>query len=205
MARSPSPIEIGIHTPARIWNVSSRTCATFIVLMEKWLNILFGLLIGAMWMGEVLLGNLGGTSVFGYLRDVHPRVFALAPAFALAAVGVTLFGVMLAAYQHNRIPADLRVGSGAELLRGGIVLLTLLAITLFHSAMMGDPAHIHEFGRSAHQLPTHAELSSFLHTDALGGGLNHLWIVPLLGVTVEAVGAIFGKRQRQSEASASAR
>jgi hypothetical protein len=174
--------------------------------MEKRLSILFGLLIGAMWIGEVLLGNLGGTSVFGYLRDVHPRVFALAPAFALAAVIVTLFGGMLAAYQLNSIPAALRVGVWSGLLSGGIALLTLLAVTfLFHNAMMGDPANIHEFARSAHHLPAQAELSRFLYIDALGGGLNHLWIGPLLGVTVGAVGAVFGKWQRHSETSASVR
>jgi membrane associated rhomboid family serine protease len=84
--------------------------------------------------------------------------------------------------------------------------VAILAITLlFHRAMMGDPANIQEFARSAHHVPTAAELSSFLYTDALGGGLNHLWIGPLLGVTVGAGGAIFGKWQRQSEASASAR
>jgi hypothetical protein len=176
------------------------------VLMEKRLSILFGLLIGTMWMGEVLLGNLGGTSVFGCLRDVHPRVFVLAPAFALAAVAAMLFGGMLAAYRLNSIPAALRVSVWSGLLSGCMVLLAVMAITLlFHDAMMGDSSNIHEFGRGAHHLPTHAELSSFLYADALGGGLNHLWIGPLLGVTVGAAGAIFGKWQRQSEASASTR
>ncbi|SPE33890.1 hypothetical protein SBA3_2070003 [Candidatus Sulfopaludibacter sp. SbA3] len=40
--------------------------------MEKRLSILFGLLIGGMWMGEVLLGNLGGTSVLG-ISAPHTR------------------------------------------------------------------------------------------------------------------------------------
>ena len=156
-------------------------------------------------MGEVLLGNLGGTSVFGYLRDAHPRVYALAPVFALAAVGVTLFGGMVASYQTNSIPAALRVGVWSGLISGAITLVTILAITfLFHRAMMGDPANMREFMRGAHHVPSAAELSSFLYMDALGGGLNHLWIGPLLGVTVGAAGAIFGKLQRQSEVSSSA-
>ena len=45
-----------------------------------------GVLIGGMWMGEVLVGNLGGTAVLGNLREVHPRVYAMAPWFALGAV-----------------------------------------------------------------------------------------------------------------------
>jgi hypothetical protein len=51
--------------------------------MERKLSTILGLLIGGMWMGEILLGNLGGTSVFGNLRDVHPRVYAMAGWFAL--------------------------------------------------------------------------------------------------------------------------
>jgi len=168
--------------------------------MEKRLSLLFGLLIGAMWIGEVLLGNLGGTAVLGNLRDAHPRIYALAPVFALAAVGITLFGGMVASYQTNSIPAALRVGVWSGLLSGTITLGTILAITLlFHSTMMGDPANLREFARGAHRLPSTAELSRFFYTDALGGGLNHLWIGPFLGVTVGAVGALFGKWQRQSE------
>lgn len=60
--------------------------------MEKKLSIIFGLLIGVMWMGEILLGNLGGTSVFGNLRDVHPRVYAIADWCALGAVGLAGMG-----------------------------------------------------------------------------------------------------------------
>jgi hypothetical protein len=164
-------------------------------IMERRLSLLFGLLIGGMWIGEVLLGNL---------RDAHPRIYALAPVFALAAVGVTLFGGMVAAYRANSIPAALRVGVWSGLLSGAITLGTIFAITLlFHNAMMGDPANLREFARSAHRLPSTAELSRFLYTDALGGGLNHLWIGPFLGITVGAVGALFDKWQRQSELQAS--
>jgi hypothetical protein len=70
-------------------------------------------------------------------------------------------------------------------------------VMLFHEALMLDPSNIHEFARTAHRVPTEAELSNFLYWDALGGALNHLWIEPLLGLTVGAVGAIFGKWQRE--------
>jgi hypothetical protein len=43
--------------------------------MEKKLSIVFGLPIGAMWMGEILLGNLGGTPVLviGPLMNADAR------------------------------------------------------------------------------------------------------------------------------------
>jgi len=42
--------------------------------MEKKLSIVFGLLIGGMWLGEILLGNLGGTSVLGNLAPASAKV-----------------------------------------------------------------------------------------------------------------------------------
>jgi hypothetical protein len=162
--------------------------------MEKKLSLIFGLLIGGMWMGEILLGNLGGTSVLGDPRDVHPRVYAMAGWFALAAVGVSGMGGMVAAYRTGRVSAALRVGVWSGLLSGGIVFVIAMSmVILFHGALMQDPSNIHEFARTAHRAPTEAELSSFLYWDALGGALNHLWIGPLLGLTVGGIGAIIGK------------
>jgi hypothetical protein len=163
--------------------------------MEKKLSIIFGLLIGGMWMGEILLGDLGGTSVVGNLRDVHPSVYALAGWFALGAVGVSGLGGLVAAYRTGRISAALRVGVWSGLLSGGIVFVTGIGIViLFHGAMMQDASNIHEFARTAHRVPSEAELSRFLYWDALGGVLNHFWIGPLLGLTVGGVGAIIGER-----------
>jgi hypothetical protein len=168
--------------------------------MEKRLSIVFGLLIGGMWMGEILLGNLGGTSVFGNLRDAHPRVYATAGWFALGAVVVAGIGGLVAAYRTGRIALALRVGVWSGLLSGAIVFVTLMSVViLFHDALMKDPSNIHEFARTAHRAPTEAELSDFLYRDALGGALNHLWIGPLLGLTVGGIGAVFGKWQHDEE------
>jgi len=126
--------------------------------MEKRLSILFGLLIGGMWIGEVLLGNLGGTPVSGNLRDFHPHIYALAPWFALGAVVVTLVGGLVAAYRTSSIVTALRVGVWSGLISGAIVFVTGVAmIFLFHDAMMRDPSNIHEYARSAHRSPTKAE------------------------------------------------
>ena len=171
-----------------------------IAAMEKRLSIIFGLLIGGMWMGEILLGNLCGTAVFRKLRDVHPRVYAMAGWFAVGAVGVTGMGGAVTAYRTGRISVALRVGVWSGLLSGAIVFVTLMSmVMLFHKALMKDPSNIHEFARTAHRAPTEAELSNFLYRDALGGALNHLWIGPVLGLTVGAVGAIFGKWQHDEE------
>jgi hypothetical protein len=61
---------------------------------------------------------------------------------------------------------------------------------------MKDSSNIHEFVRSVHRSPTKEELSTFLYRDALGGGINHIWIGPLLGVTIGGLGAIMGKSMR---------
>jgi hypothetical protein len=168
--------------------------------MGKKLSIIFGLLIGVMWIGEILLGNLGGTSVFGNLRDVHPRVYAMAAWFALGALVVAGIVGLVAAYRTGRIALALRVGVWSGLLSGAIVFVTLMSVViLFHDAMMKDPSNIHEFARTAHRAPTEAELSDFLYWDALGGALNHLWIGPLLGLTVGGIGAVFGKWQHDEE------
>jgi hypothetical protein len=67
---------------------------------------------------------------------------------------------------------------------------------LFHDAMMLDPSNIHELSRGAQRLPTQAELSAFLYWDAIGGGFNHIWIGPLLGITFGGIGAMVGKSMR---------
>jgi hypothetical protein len=161
------------------------------------LSWIFGLLIGGMWIAEVLLGNLGGTPVFGNLRDLHPQLYAMAPLFALGAVVVTAVGGAVAAYRTGSIASALRVGVWSGVISGAIAALTGMSITvLFHHAMMMDPSNVHEFARGGLRPPSEAELSAFLYWDALGGGLNHLWIGPLLGLTIGGGGAGIGKLAR---------
>ena len=158
----------------------------------------FGIIIGAMWTVEVLLGNLGGTSVFGNLREFHPSIYAMAPWFVLAAVGATTVCGVVSAYQTGSIKKALLVGVWSGILSGAILCVIVIGITiLFHHAMMLDPSNLHEFARSAHRPPTDAELSAFLYWDAIGGGLNHIWIGPLLGLTFGGMGALVGKPMRQ--------
>jgi hypothetical protein len=62
---------------------------------------------------------------------------------------------------------------------------------------VGD--RIHEFARGVHHVPSEAELSRFVYWDGLAGGVNHMWIGPLLGVTVGGIAAVVGKHLRRSD------
>jgi hypothetical protein len=162
---------------------------------EQRLGLIFGLICGGMWMGLLILGNLGGTAVLGNIRDNHPRVYGMTGSFALGGLLVPVMTGLLAAYRMGgSMRAALRVGLLSGLISGVMCLLTIVPITiLFHGAMMLDPSNIHEFARSAGRAPSQAELSHFLYWDALGGGLNMLWIGSLLGLTLGTLGAFFGK------------
>ena len=103
-------------------------------------------------------------------------------------------GGLVAAYRIGSVAAGLRVGVWSGLISGAIAFPTGVTIViLFQNAMMKDPSNIHEFSLSAHRSPTEAELSDFLYSDMVGGMVAHLFIGPLLGVTVGGIGAIIGK------------
>jgi hypothetical protein len=147
--------------------------------VEKKLSITFGLLIGGLWIAEIVLGNVGGA-----------RAHAMAPLFAVMAVAMAGMAGLVSASESGSLATALRVGAWSGLLSAimmGVVGLAL--VRLFHDAMMRDPANVREFMRGVHHAPTQAELSSFLYSDMLGGVLNHLWIGPTLGVTVGGIGA----------------
>jgi hypothetical protein len=169
------------------------------VAMKKRLSIIFGLLVGAMWTGEVVSGNLGGTAVLGNLRETHPDIYGLAGWLALGAVGMTAVGGFLAGYRSGRTGSALRVGIGSGLISGLITLSALATVIVpFHNEMMKDPSNIREFERGAHDVPSEAELSRFIYSDGLAGGLNHVWIGPLLGITVGGPGGLAGQWLRRS-------
>lgn len=167
----------GMFTMARIWFLE--------VSMEKRLSVTFGLLIGVIWMAEICLANL------------VPAARHVAEWCALAAVAITMIAGYVAARESGSIVMALRVGVWSGLLSGGMLCVTGIGIVvLFHGVMMRDPSSIHEFALHAHRAPTQGELSRFLYDDMVGGALNHLWLGPLLGLTVGAAGALAGKYSR---------
>jgi hypothetical protein len=167
---------------------------------ERRLGLIFGLISGGLWMGLLLLGNLGGTSVFGNIRDTRPRVYGLLmPWFGYGGLMVPVLMGLAAAYRADvNIRAAFRVGLWSGFISGAICgiicLVTIMPLPfLFHDAMMRDPSNIHEFARSAGRPPTQDELSHFLYWDTLAGGFNMLWLGPLVGLTAGAIGAVLGK------------
>jgi hypothetical protein len=162
---------------------------------EQRLSLIFGLIGGGMWMGLLILGNLGGTAVLGNIRDNHPRVYGATRYFALVGLLVPVMTGLSAAYRMGgSMRAALRAGLLSGFISGVMCLLTIVPMTIvFHDAMMLDPSNIREFARGAGRIPSQAELSHFLYWDALGGGLNMLWVGPLLGFTLSTLGAFFGK------------
>jgi hypothetical protein len=114
-------------------------------------NLIPGLLIGAMWMGEIIFGNLGDTAVLGNIRTFDFKTY--------------------------RVIGSLFIG-------GAIAFTTIMAITvLFRDALLLAPSNVKEFAGNAHAM----------FRDALGAGVNHLWIGPLSGVTLGGIGSAFGK------------
>ncbi len=53
--------------------------------------------------------------------------------------------------------------------------------------------------RVAHTMRLEAELSQLIYRDGFAGGVNHVWIGPLLGITVGGIGAVMGKLLRRSD------
>jgi hypothetical protein len=159
---------------------------------ERSLTRIFSLLIGAMWMGEVLLGNLGDTPLLAWFRGGQP-FHGMAAIFALAAVVCTGVAGFVAALVLGRIESALQVTVVSGFLSGVIVLAVGMGMeVVFHSFLIRSPSVLAEFARSGE-----SGLTQFMYLDALAGGLNHLWIGPLLGVTVGSIGAGLGLLARR--------
>ena len=155
-----------------------------ICAMVRRLSLVFGLLIGGMWMGEIILGNLGDTAVLGNYRTFHSQAYrTIGWCFIGGALAATALGGFICAYRTGSVENGISVGIWSGLLSGAIALVTGLVITLlFHDALMAAPSTANP-----------AEFARYLYRDAVIAGLNHMWIGALLGVTLGGVGAVLGK------------
>jgi len=153
--------------------------------MTRRLNLIFGLLIGVMWMGEVIFGNLGDTTVLGNVRTFHFNTYRIVGwAFIGGALALTAVAGFLGAYRSGRAREGVLVGTWSGLISGAITLATIMAITvLFRDSLLLAPSNVKEFAGSAQAM----------FWDAFGAGVNHMWIGPLIGVTIGGVGAAAGK------------
>jgi hypothetical protein len=164
--------------------------------MVRRLSLVFGLLIGGMWMGEIILGNLGDTAVLGNYRTVHSQAYrTIGWCFIGGALAATALGGFICAYRTGSVEDGISVGIWSGVLSGAVALVTGLVLTLlFRDALMAAPSNIAEFAKAAHSSTARpAEFSRYLYRDAVIAGLNHMWIGALLGVTLGGVGAVLGK------------
>jgi hypothetical protein len=156
--------------------------------MQRRLILIFGVLIGLMWMGEVVVGNLGDTVILGNVRTFHFHAYrVIGWSFVSGALALTVIAGLVGAYRIGGIQAGLSVGVWSGLMSGAITLVTILVVTvLFRNSLLMAPSNIAEFAGSAPRM----------YSDALVAGVNHLWIGPLLGLTLGWVGAIVGSWRR---------
>jgi hypothetical protein len=156
-------------------------------------SLVFGTLIGLMWIGEVVVGNLGDTKVLGSIRTVHPKLYRdTAGCCVLGVLILTGSAGFFGAHQTGEIRTGVQVGFWSGLISGAITLAALMIVTfVFLDALMSAPSNIAEFAGQ----PRGSSLgfARWLYLDALAGGLNHLWIGPMLGLVIGGAGAILGK------------
>ncbi|HTF70058.1 MAG TPA: hypothetical protein VK638_46010 [Edaphobacter sp.] len=153
--------------------------ATLVAAVIRRLSLIFGLLIGTMWMGEVLFGNLGDTAVLGNVRTLHFHAYrAIGWSFICGALAFTALSGFYGAYRTGDFSVALQVAIWSGLISGTITLATLMVMTtVFLDALRQSPSDLAEFAKSGDGSFFH-----YLYRDALAGGLNHLWIGPALGV-----------------------
>lgn len=166
--------------------------------MIRRLIVIFSLLIGAAWMGEVLFGNLADTTLLGNFRTVHLQTYReVGRSFVSAAVALTALAGFVAAYRTGNIAEAVFTSITSGLLSGGIVLVAGMAMeVVFHNALKQSPSVLSEFAQSGE-----SNLTQFMYLDALAGTLNHLWIGPFLGFTVGAIGASVGLLARKARSN----
>lgn len=144
----------------------------------------WGLLLGALWMAEMAVGNLA-----------YPLgAWTAVPYFALIASVVTanvLAGALAARRYRGIVPGAL-VGAWSGLVSGLIGLATMQTLILAAMPVLRrDPQNVAEF-RGA------GDFSAAIAGDYLAGGINHLVLVGLLaGTALATLGAALGVAARQ--------
>jgi hypothetical protein len=146
------------------------------------LSIRFGVLIGALWMVEMLAANVVavGTSAN---RVVYEAVTLVAFALPLVAGG-------LAAYRLRRVTGGIVVGFWSGFISGLIAYLTLMTIAyVFMAALQHDPQTLREYAQSGERT-----LATYIVGDFLFGSCAHLLLIGVLyGTALAAVGALIGR------------
>jgi hypothetical protein len=137
---------------------------------------LFGVAVGVCWIIEILAGNVFGN---------HPLSDTLYEIALLGVIAASGLAGAVAAARSGRFADGAAAGLWSGLVSGTVPMLTLVAITLLLPVTVStDPQNIADAARSG--APS---VLIFAVGDNIVGGTNHLWIGPLLGLALGALGA----------------
>jgi hypothetical protein len=151
----------------------------------------FGVVVGAMLTAMFATGNLFGTPIFAHLRELHPDFFGQPWPIWFTEGGIAslaLAGVVTTCRTRNFVAA-LKVGALSGLIGSSILAVTGMGMIIaFHDAMMQDPGNVHEYQLSTPAPPTEEQLSDFIYSDALEGSVIMMFLGPLAGAILGAIG-----------------
>jgi len=156
----------------------TRTEAAAVALRH---GAIWGVLVGGFWLVEALAGNLGFDLVTSWVRlAYYGAIFAV--------LALTFVAGGYAGLRTGRIAAGTLAGLWSGLISGLIACIVLVSMTyLFMGMLQLDPQNIQEFGRNGAP-----DLATSIVGESLAGGINHLWLGPLLGVALGTVGGVVG-------------
>ena len=160
--------------------------------MVRTLSWAFGVLLGVIATIGYAAGSLFGTPLFAHLRELYPHFFGLPWGHWFFAQGgpiILALAGAATAFRTRRFAAAVQVGALSGLIGSSILFVTGMGITVaFHDAIMKDSIEVHEYELSLPTPPSPSQLSSFVYVDALGGVLMMMWIIPLEGMILGAIG-----------------
>jgi hypothetical protein len=143
-------------------------------------GMLCGLLVGVIWIAEIIAGNILDTQqlwvrlvYFGSILSV-PVATIIAGVWVSARTGLVASGALL--------------GLWSGLVSGLIVFLALLTLTYIPLGLQSiNPPDLAAFQRSG--LP---DLATYEAGEDLTAAINHLWIGPVLGIIFGSLGGLVG-------------
>jgi hypothetical protein len=141
----------------------------------------WGLLCSTLWFVEISAGNLGFNFAHNWIRLAYYGAIGAVLALTLVAGGY-------AALRTGRITGGVLAGFWSGLISGLIAFIILLSVTyLFFNMLLLDPQNIQEFQHSGAP-----DLATSIVGESLAGGINHLWLSPLVGAGLGMLGGIVG-------------
>ena len=141
---------------------------------------IFGLLVAAMWMIEIVAGNILDTSITWVRLLYYGATFAV--------LVITLAAGIIGGQRSGRFTTGALLGAWSGLVSGLLVFLFGMAMgVLAQPALQQDSQTIAQFQRSGAP-----DLTTYLVSDWLVALTNHLWIGPLLGVVLGSIGGFIG-------------